>query len=178
MAHVRPVVILLAHGFCEGTIITCLEHMREAGLAVTVVGLTAGLILGKHGLAVQPDLSLNQLQSQLQRQPSPSLPPKLIVLPDGRRSANVLSSDPRLYRLIEATYNQGGYVATMTADSNLLGEIDRRYRHHNPHPRLLRQGDQHPDAFIQYLIQLADDEQAPEPVTTPNKHLNTWPVIV
>lgn len=149
------VVILLAHGFREGPIVTCLEQMRAASLAVSVVGLTAGLIMGKHGLAIQPDYSLSEWQRQTRMDP----PPTLVIFPGGRSSATALCSDPRVLRLVRATQREGGFVATLAADAHPLETIIKRFTETSSSHSFLQRGNQTPQHFIQQLISLVESSQ-------------------
>lgn len=148
------VIILLAHGFREGPVVTCLENMRAASLAVSVVGLTAGLIMGKHGLALQPDYSLSEWQQQTRTDP----PPSLLILPGGRGSATALSSDPRVHRLLTATEREGGYVATLAAEPYLLETLTKRLHQKAALSHFIQRGHQSPQSFIQQLIELVEPE--------------------
>lgn len=109
----NQVIILLAIGFEEGTTIFCLEHMREAGLPVKLVGLSSGLITGLHGLVVRPDYSLDQL--------APGIQTRLVILPDGQQCISSLLADPRVYKLFEATTQENdGLIAVMKTAEPLL----------------------------------------------------------
>lgn len=105
----NKVLILLAPGFEERTTIYLLDHMREAGLPVALVSLTAGLVTGLHGLAVRPDYSLDQLMTRASYQ--------LIIVPGGRQCTSSLVTDPRVHQLLEVTLKNDGFVAaTLTAE--------------------------------------------------------------
>ena len=97
------VCILIADGFEEKLVVTCLSHMREAGIAVLLVGLIPGLVESHCGLKVRSDISIDRLPDFGKLQ--------LVLVPGGRRCASTLVSDPRTHRLIEATLEQGGFVA-------------------------------------------------------------------
>ncbi len=128
--------------------------MRAASLAVSVVGLTAGLITGKHGLALQPDYSLNEWQQQTRTEP----PPTLLILPGGRRSATALSSDPRVHRLLTATQCEGGFVATLAAEPYPLETLIKRLPQHASSGHFFQRGQQSLQSFIQQLIELIEPE--------------------
>ncbi|MEW5987976.1 MAG: DJ-1/PfpI family protein [Chloroflexota bacterium] len=109
------VFIPIAPGFEEGPVVYCLDQLREAGLAVSLVGISPGLISSLHGLTVRPDLSLEQLPAVRPRQ--------LVIVPGGAQCASTLLADPRLYRFVEATLNSGGYVAAMQAAQPALTSV-------------------------------------------------------
>lgn len=55
------VLILLATGFEETAVVFCASQIREAGLPISLIGLSAGVLKGLHGLFIRPDYSLDQL---------------------------------------------------------------------------------------------------------------------
>ncbi len=107
------VVFLLAAGFEEGSAVYCLNRLREAGIAVSLVGVSAGLISGAHGLTVRPDCTLGQVTA------IPS--PKVVFIPDGKKSISALLSDPRVHRLMAATVEDNGVIAAMPEAAAVLG---------------------------------------------------------
>ncbi len=109
------VFILLASGFEEEATIFCLTQLREAGIFVSLVGASAGLIRGAHGVKVQPDATLRKVTAVS--------PPKLIIIPDGKRAVSMLLSDPRVHQLLAATTENNGQVAVMPAVASMLGEL-------------------------------------------------------
>ncbi|MFZ0547044.1 MAG: DJ-1/PfpI family protein [Candidatus Promineifilaceae bacterium] len=99
------IFILLAPGFEEGIVIYCLAHLREAGLPVSLVGLTSGMVRGQHGLMVRPDQTVAR---------AASTKPRIVLIPGGRQCLAGLSADPRIHELLEATvYNEGRIAAAM-----------------------------------------------------------------
>jgi putative intracellular protease/amidase len=103
--RINQALILLAPGFIESTTVSCLQYLREAGFAVGLVGLSAGLTRGHYGLEVQADCALSQIQ--------PSHSPRLLVIPDGKEAVAMLLADPRVHRLIRQTVRDDGRVAVM-----------------------------------------------------------------
>ena len=111
-SHKGSVFILLAPGFEEGSAIYCLDRLREAGILVSLVGLSAGLISGAHGVTVRPDRTLGQT--------STLTPPYLVLVPDGKKSVTALLADPRVHRLLTATLENNGKIAAMPAAAVIL----------------------------------------------------------
>ena len=109
------VFILLAPGFEEGAAIYCLDRLREAGIPVSLVGASAGLISGTHGVTVRPDCTLGQLTAVP--------PPKIVLIPDGKKSVSALLADPRVHRLLAATVENNGAIAAMPATASMLGGV-------------------------------------------------------
>jgi putative intracellular protease/amidase len=99
------VLVLIAPGFEEATTIRCLDQMRQACLQVSLVALSAGLVTGWHGLSVQSDLTLDQVNA--------NEPCKMVVLPGGQMCATALLTDPRVHRLLNTVIAQDGVVAVL-----------------------------------------------------------------
>jgi hypothetical protein len=96
------IFILLAPGFEEGPTIYCLAHLREAGLPVSLVSRTSGIVRGQHGLMVRPDQTLAQTMSTK---------PRMVLLPGGRQCLAALAADPRVHELLKTTLCNKGYIA-------------------------------------------------------------------
>ena len=109
-------LILIAPGFREESVVQCLSQMREAGLAVSLVGLSAGLIRSLHGVVMLPDCSLEQL--------SPLGSPQLVIVPGGKQSVSALLADPRVHKLLDDTLENGGFVAATTTAQIVLAEAN------------------------------------------------------
>lgn len=104
-ARTQRGLVLVADGFNEQTAICCVRALRDAGIAVALVGLPAGLVTGNRGITLHPDLSLDELPLDVAS--------ALVVIPGGRRSATALLTDPRVHHLVEATAASGGKVAVL-----------------------------------------------------------------
>jgi hypothetical protein len=87
------VILLLADGFEETAVTILLTTLRQAGLAVTVVGLRSRRVNGVHGLTIVPDTSLERLLEK----PPPLL---AVVLPGGLGHLGRLKVDPRVGALL------------------------------------------------------------------------------
>jgi hypothetical protein len=71
-----PVFILLAPQFDEQFVIDCACEMRAKGIEVDLLGLKNGLLTGSHGVSVQIDRQLAEVERSNGRQP-----PQMIVFP-------------------------------------------------------------------------------------------------
>ena len=105
-------LILLAPEFKEGRTVYCLERLREAGISVSMIGLSAGLISGYHGMTVRPDFTLSQMPDCVSH--------KVVLIPDGKACVSALFADPRIHRLIKATLAGHGIVAAMPEAESML----------------------------------------------------------
>jgi putative intracellular protease/amidase len=99
------VLIPVASEFHEGTIVYFLEHLREAGISVSLVSLSNRLIRGYHGMVIKADFSLGQIPLHSDH--------KLLILPGGKACASALLADPRIHQLIDETLDNRGLVAAM-----------------------------------------------------------------
>jgi putative intracellular protease/amidase len=138
------VFILIAPGFEEASTVSCLEQMRQASLPVSLVALSARLVTGWHGLSVQPDLTLDQVNV--------NEPCKMVVLPGGQMCATALLTDPRVHRLLNTVIAQDGVVGVMKTavpvvkQSGLLPTpLDSRF---------MTQHDENLGAFVKNLVHL------------------------
>ncbi|MFQ5617264.1 MAG: DJ-1/PfpI family protein, partial [Anaerolineales bacterium] len=109
------VSILIAPGFDERLVVSCLSQMREAGVEVSLVGLMPGLIKSYRGLKVHSDISIDQLPQVTN--------PQLILVPGGHQCTSVLMADPRAYRLVETTLAKDGFVAVAPDAQSVLTSI-------------------------------------------------------
>ena len=111
----RSVLILIAPGFDEKLVVSSLSSLRETGIAVSLVGLTPGLIRSGHGLWVRADYALSELP--------PTVMPLLVFIPGNQQCAAALVSDPRVYQLLEKTLAQDGVVAVTPEIQPVLGRV-------------------------------------------------------
>ncbi|HRQ40113.1 MAG TPA: DJ-1/PfpI family protein [Chloroflexota bacterium] len=139
------IVILLAPGFEETAVVYCMEHMREAGLPVSLVGLSAGILKGLHGLAVRPDYSLDQL--------SPETVHQGVIMPGGPACVSALLTDPRVHRLLDVTIQNSGFVAVLATAVPLFTQSVSQLTTAAPH--FIRQGEMGITEFTDYLIDFA-----------------------
>lgn len=117
------VVLLLADGFEELGVTILLTTLRQAGLAVTLVGLRSGRVNGVHGLTIIPNISLDTLLEQ-----KPSI--LALALSSGVGYLGRLRVDPRVRMLLTQSVEQKAmliglkpYVADLT---DLIATVDRQ----------------------------------------------------
>jgi hypothetical protein len=91
------VFVLWGNQFDEATATIFVTELREAGLRVKVVGLTPRQINGAHGLALVPDLTLDQAL--------PLAPQAIcVILPYASRGIKRLRNDPRIREFFHLAY--------------------------------------------------------------------------
>lgn len=98
------IFVLWSDGFDEMVATAFITQLREAGLLVKVVGLSLKQIAGAHGLALIPDLTLDQallLATQA----------TCVIIPTARARSKRLNNDPRLRQFFEqASSNQAEFI--------------------------------------------------------------------
>lgn len=97
--------VLLAAGFEEETVVALLCQLREAGLPVSLIGLSAQPLSGTHGVKLCPDEVLTDLPKDATF--------RLIVIPGNGRCVQSLLISPCFHRLLKNTLADDGYVATL-----------------------------------------------------------------
>ena len=93
------VIVLLADGFEEAGVSIILTTLRQAGLAVNLVGLRSRRVSGAHGLVIVPNTSLDRMLEV-------SVPILALILPGGAGHLARLRVDPRVSRLLKRSIAQ------------------------------------------------------------------------
>jgi hypothetical protein len=109
------VFVLWGDRFDEAAATIFITELREAGLRVKVVGLTPRQIGGVHGLALVPDLTLDQgltLASQA----------ICVVIPTTVQWSERFNNDPRIAKFIaHVSSNQTRFVVGMGDETMITG---------------------------------------------------------
>ncbi|MCD8376566.1 MAG: DJ-1/PfpI family protein [Oscillospiraceae bacterium] len=108
------VYILLADGFEEAEAIVPADLLRRAGVQVALVGVTGESVSGAHGVRVQSDLLLSQVNpANLE----------LLMLPGGLGGVEALGNCPAAMDLISQAARGPGWLAAICAAPTLLGRL-------------------------------------------------------
>lgn len=142
----KKIAIIIAPSFDEGPVVYCLDRLREAGISVSLISLSAGLITGAHGLSVRADYSLDRHDDTVVF--------RLLVLPGSTACSRTILNDPRIHKLLVKTWESGGYVAAMGTAAAVMNES--RMDHHYPEQYLI-QGDTNLIDFANDLLNLLYD---------------------
>jgi len=111
-SHTSPEIwVLLAHGFDAQLVTEMTTYARLAAHSVILIGLIAGPQRSELGISLNPDRTLEQLPAR--RAP-------VVVFPGGKAATTALLRDPRVHRLCEAVWNQGGQVVAASSERALL----------------------------------------------------------
>jgi 4-methyl-5(b-hydroxyethyl)-thiazole monophosphate biosynthesis len=108
----NSILIPLAPGFEEIEAVTIIDVLRRAGLDVQVVGLTPGPVLGAHGITVDTDGSIDDVDAAELA---------MLVLPGGLPGATNLRDDARVLALVRELAASGRYVSAICAAPIVLG---------------------------------------------------------
>lgn len=173
MKEPHTVLVPLAEGFEEIEAVTIVDVLRRAGLPVRVAGLVPGPCRGAHGIAVETDCTLDDVDAEEVR---------VVVLPGGMPGTTNLAEDQRVLRLVRELYGSGRPVAAICAAPLVLqaaGVLGRHRATSHPsvrgslgeaevvaEPRVVRDGtlvtSQGPGTAIEFALALVSDLVGPE----------------
>ncbi len=108
------VYVLLGTGFEEMEAIAPIDLLRRAGILVSTVGINGKLIYGGHGIGVEADITIDQLDlTDLD----------MVVLPGGLGGVrSVLASQPAL-DAVRFANDSGKFVAAICAAPTVLAKL-------------------------------------------------------
>jgi len=101
----KTAVVFLADGFEEIEATCAIDILRRVGVEVTVAGLKSQPVKGSRGLAVVPDVSVDELTASHDA----------YVLPGGGAGANHLSQSVKVSQLIMDAFEAGKIIAAICA---------------------------------------------------------------
>lgn len=108
------VYILLGTGFEETEAIVPLDLMRRAGIQVMTVGVNGKTITGGHGIAVQADITLGQMDlTQMD----------MIVLPGGLGGVASVRASKEAMDALRFGWENEKYVAAICAGPTVLADL-------------------------------------------------------
>ena len=108
------IYMLLGTGFEETEAIAPLDLLRRAGIEVATVGLNGKYIQGSHGIRVEADLEIDQLDlSTLEG----------IILPGGLGGVASIRGCQKAMDLIRYTWNNGMLTAAICAGPTVLADL-------------------------------------------------------
>ena len=108
------VYVLLGTGFEEVEAIAPVDLLRRAGIPVLTVGVDGKTVTGGHGIAVEADITLEQLDlTDLE----------MIVLPGGLGGVATARSSQAALDALTFAYENDKYVAAICAGPTVLAEL-------------------------------------------------------
>ena len=108
------VYVLLGTGFEETEAIAPIDLLRRAGIDVLTVGINGKLVYGSHGIGVETDITLEQMDlTNLE----------MIVLPGGLGGVRSINSCPPALEAVRFAYENGKFVAAICAGPTILAQL-------------------------------------------------------
>lgn len=108
------IYMLLGTGFEETEAIAPLDLLRRAGLSVSTVGINGKTIYGSHGIGVEADLQLHQMDlTDLD----------MIILPGGLRGVASIQASEAALEAVRFAWENGKYVAAICAAPTILSGL-------------------------------------------------------
>lgn len=108
------VYLLLGTGFEEMEAITPCDLLRRAGVEVQTVGVNGKIVCGSHGIGVETDISLAELD------PAQA---EMIILPGGLKGVASLNSSPEALEAVRQVWQKGAFVAAICAGPTVLAGL-------------------------------------------------------
>ena len=110
------IYVFLAEGFEEIEALTPVDCLRRAGKTVQTVGVGGKVIAGAHGIAVQADISAEEIVLDAQLE--------MIVLPGGMPGTLNLGQSDAVKRAIEYCVQEKRWIAAICAAPSILGKME------------------------------------------------------
>ena len=108
------VYMFLGTGFEETEAIAPLDLLRRAGVKIATVGLNGKVIYGGHGIGVEADLEIGQLDlTNLE----------MVILPGGLGGVASIKGCPAAMDAIRFAYENGKFVAAICAGPTILASL-------------------------------------------------------
>ena len=108
------VYMLLGTGFEETEAIAPLDLLRRAGVSVATVGLNGKIIYGSHGIGVEADLQIGELDlTDLE----------MIILPGGLGGVASIKASPAALDAVRFAWENGKFVAAICAGPTILAQL-------------------------------------------------------
>ena len=108
------IYMLLGTGFEETEAIAPLDLLRRAGISVATVGLNGKIIQGSHGIGVEADLEIGQLDlTDLEG----------IILPGGLGGVASIRACEAAMNAVRFAWENGKYVAAICAGPTILAQL-------------------------------------------------------
>ena len=108
------VYMLLGTGFEETEAIAPLDLLRRAGVPVATVGINGKIVYGSHGIGVEADLELGQMDlTNLD----------MIVLPGGLKGVASIRASQAAMDAIRFAWENGKFTAAICAGPTVLADL-------------------------------------------------------
>ena len=108
------VYMLLGTGFEETEAIAPLDLLRRAGVEIQTVGLNGKLIYGSHGIGVEADIEIGQLDLTAL---------EMIILPGGLGGVASIRACDAAMKAVRFAWEKGKYTAAICAGPTVLADL-------------------------------------------------------
>ena len=108
------VYVLLGTGFEEMEALTPVDLLRRAGVEVLTVGLGGKIVKGSHGIGVEADIELDQMDLTKM---------DMIVLPGGLGGVASVRASNGALEALRFAWENGKYVAAICAGPTVLADL-------------------------------------------------------
>ena len=108
------VYMLLGTGFEETEAIAPLDLLRRAGVSVATVGLNGKIIYGSHGIGVEADLEIGEMDLTNM---------EMIVLPGGLGGVASIRACKEAMEAVRFAWENGKYTAAICAGPTVLADL-------------------------------------------------------
>lgn len=108
------VYVLLGTGFEETEAIAPVDLLRRAGIQVHTVGIGGKAVTGSHGIAVQADITLEEMDLTAM---------EMLVLPGGLGGVASISASEEALNAVRFAWENGKYVAAICAAPTILAKL-------------------------------------------------------
>lgn len=108
------VYMLLGTGFEETEAIAPLDLLRRAGVEVKTVGLNGKVIYGSHGIGVEADMEISQIDLK---------DLEMIILPGGLGGVASIRGCQAAMDAVRYAYENGKYTAAICAGPTVLADL-------------------------------------------------------
>ena len=108
------IYLLLGTGFEETEAVAPLDLMRRAGISVATVGINGKIVTGSHGIPIQADIELGELDlTQLEG----------IILPGGLKGVASIRASREAMEAIRFAWENGKLTAAICAGPTVLADL-------------------------------------------------------
>lgn len=140
--------IVLTPGFEEETAVYCATKLRDAGLPVSIIGMSGQSVKGLHGISVKPDITIDEINREQTY--------RLIIISGGRQYITSSMLDPRVYDLLQRTIQSNGFIVPIARTTQFL--VDAGFPDENKASYIISNNGKSLKKFAEELITLASIE--------------------
>lgn len=107
------IYLFLADGFEEIEALAPVDILRRGGKDVKTVAVKGKKAVGTHGIAVECDITIDEVKDDME----------MLILPGGMPGTKNLAASEKLISLVKEAFEKGIYIGAICAAPSVLGEI-------------------------------------------------------